>query len=348
MYKKLLALTLAVLMATSILTGCALQNQSSAPPAGASVAPSENASSSAPAKEDLKWPEKPIQVIIGASAGGGTDITGRVTNKVMEKYLNGTLVAVNVVGAGASIASRQVKDSKPDGYTVLYINDNLLTNKISGTADFGAEAFKTAGISTISTNTAFITSSKFKTFQDFVNYAKAHPGELKIGVEMGTYQPQLAAVIMKDMGIKFQIVDTGPVNDCIAALAGGHIDMTQGPIGLFTDYIKQGTMVAQGVLAKERDPEEPDIPTMYELGVNFYLPKFFTYLFPIDTPQEIVDKFSKALEQTVADSEFVDGIKAQKFAPCYMAPDKAIEYMENGYKDMQSYQEILDQYEGSK
>jgi tripartite-type tricarboxylate transporter receptor subunit TctC len=295
------------------------------------------------------WPSKPIQVIVGASAGGGTDVTCRVTNKVLEKYLPGSsLVTVNVVGAVSTIASRQVKTATPDGHTILYINDDILIARITNIVEYGLEAFQTAGISTISTNTSFITTGKFKTFKDVVDYARANPGKLKFGVQMGSYQAQLAAVMMKDLKIDLQMIDVGPVNEVIAALAGDHIDMSAVPIGLVTDYMSKGMIVAHGVMAKQRDPDFPNLPTMYELGVSYYLPKFFTYLFPLDTPPEIIDKMSVALEKTVADQEFITGIKKAKFTPQFMPPREAIEFISKAYTDLKQFQVALDEYEASK
>ena len=295
-----------------------------------------------------EWPSRPIQVFIGANPGGGADVTGRITINVLSRHLGATLVPVNMPGAGGGIAIRHVRDAAPNGYSVKWFHDGMLTHEVSGVIDFGFEDFRTAGIALLGNNTTFVTSNRFQTFDEFVSYARANPGTLRYGVEMGIYHGPFVATMMRYLGISIQMIDTGPLAPSIAAMHGGHIDMTAGPIGLLNPHIEAGVFVPHGVLARERDMYYPDIPTMIELGVNFHRPQFFSFWFPLGTPDEIVNRFSEALERTVADQEFIDAMYIQRFTPVFMPPQEAVEFMTVARADITQFQRILDEYEASR
>jgi tripartite-type tricarboxylate transporter receptor subunit TctC len=291
------------------------------------------------------WPDNHINVVIGFTAGGGTDVTGRLTNEILQRHLDATLVTINMAGAGGTIAQRHVSTARADGYTVLYVNDAILNGVINGLIEFGFEGFRSAGISLIARNTVFVTGARFPTFQSFVDYARANPGTLRIGVEMGTFNAQMAAAIITYLDIDLIVVDTGPLADSVAAMAGNHIEATAWPIGMLLDFIEAGIFIPHAFLATERDPSHPDIPTLAELGVPFYRPQFFTYLFPINTPDLVIERFSAALERTVADPEFIERMRPLHFTPYFMPPDEAVEEMARALIDVQGFQRILDDFE---
>ena len=346
MKRKLFSLLLTGIMTAALFSDCSSAAGSSSADSG-KTASAESTDSQT--ENDTSWPEKPIQVIVGFTAGGGTDVTCRVTSKYVEKYLGETLVVSNVVGAGSSVASRQVKDSAPDGYTVLYANDNIITNQLAQTADYGPEEFKTAGISMLSTNVALAGRSElFTNFDEFVEYAKAHPGELKFGVETGSFHAQVAASLMRDLGLDIQIVDVGPIADIIASMAGGHIDLLAGPSGTITDYVEMGDFSIIAMLADERDIDFPDIPTLYEKDVDYSLPKFYSYMFPKDTPDEIVNKFTEAMLKATSDPEYIEETRNMKYTPVSLDRAQADEFMENATKDLVRNQKTLDDYYAGK
>ena len=296
---------------------------------------------------NLEWPRHDIQVVISAKPGGGSDTTGRITNKYMEKELGVNMVTVNVAGAGGSLGARQVKDSKPDGYTIAYHNDGLISSYVVGSSDFDYTAFKSSNICAVCNNVTFATTKRFQTFEEFVTYAKKHPGELKYGVQSGNYQEQMAAVLMKDLGIDVRIVDVGTVADIIVAMVGGHIDMTCGPMGTLKEYIKSGDLVPHGVLAQERNADYPDLPTMKELNVNYCLPKYFLYYFPLDTPNSIIDKFNQALKKVCENEDYIADMKAHDFDVCYMEHDETMAYQKDALEMFEEYQSVLNEYKAS-
>lgn len=145
MKKRALSVFLSVMMAASVMAGCSGSQKEAAGETAPKAAESqdnksseaeEGAADNEKAEAEISWPENPIQIIVGANAGGGIDTAARLIAKYMEKELGQPMVVSNVAGGAGSIASNQVKDSKADGYTMLVCHEALLTNKISGVTEF--------------------------------------------------------------------------------------------------------------------------------------------------------------------------------------------------------------------
>mgnify|MGYP001048064346 CR=1 FL=1 len=290
-----------------------------------------------------KYPSKAIQFIVPAGAGGGTDLSARLLGKYLEKELGVPIVVTNVKGAGGSLGTRQAKDAQPDGYTLSYYNEGTILNKLTGVAEYGMEAFELAGVPLIVDATVLCTSKKIKSFNECIAEAQKNPGKLRVGVETGTYTPLMFTLIQNQKGIKYQLVDTGSLNDSIASLMGGHVDMIQSPLGIVKDYISSGEFNAVAVLSEKRTDFAPEIPTLKELGVDFVLPKYYYLGFPKGTPVEIQEKFRAALKKVVLNPDFKKEATAMNFtvAPELVDADAANEFIRNVEKVFARYQEEM-------
>jgi tripartite-type tricarboxylate transporter receptor subunit TctC len=300
---------------------------------------SDGGSGEASSSKSKDYPTKPITVVVPAGAGGDTDANARLLGKYLEKELGQTVVISNVTGAGGTVGAKEVLDSDPDGHTVLFFHNSLLLNRILGLVDYSYDSFKLAGISILDEGNTFMVSgdSEFENLQDMVEYARANPEEVSIATEIGGFTHLQLLALEKDQGIKLNIVDVGGASDKVAALLGGHIDIVPTSLGLVQDYVESKDMRSLGIMAKERVELMPEVPTFVEQGTNISFEKFFFYGFSPDTPDEIVDVFSKALEKVVNDEEYIQ--EAEKFlvSPTYMNPKEAFDYIketEDFYKEL--------------
>lgn len=350
-FKPGLFILVFIFLAALALTGCGSE-QSSSPPAPSNDAskPAETAkpaegtsqsSSPAPEKKEIDYPVKPIQVVVPAGAGGDTDFNARTVGKYLEAELGQPVVISNVGGAGGSIGAREVLEAEPDGYKVLFFHNSLLLNKILGLVDFSYDSYKLAGIAVLDQGNTFVVNanSRFKDLKDMVEYARANPEQVSIATEVGGFTHLQLLAMQQDQNIKLNIVDVGGAADKVAALLGERIDIVPTSLGLVKDYIDSGKFRTLGIMAAERVPLMPDVPTFKEQGVNSIFEKFFFFGFPPETPDEIVEKFTKALEKVVTTNQEYKAA-AEKFlvSPTYMNPQEAFDYIkktEEQYKKLQ-------------
>ncbi|PMC35947.1 tripartite tricarboxylate transporter substrate binding protein [Bacillus sp. UMB0899] len=289
----------------------------------------EGDASNKDSKGGSNYPSQPITVVVPAGAGGDTDANARLLGKYLEKELGQPVVISNVTGAGGTVGANEVLDADPDGYTALFFHNSLLLNRIMGLTEDSYDSFKLAGISVLDQGNTFMVSSdsKFKDLKGMIDYARDNPGEVSIATEVGGFTHLQLLALQEDQGIELNIVDVGGAAEKVTALLGGHVDIVPTSYGLVKNYVESGDMRSLGIMASERVDLIPDVPTFVEQGVNSEFEKFFFFGFNPDTPDEIVEAFSKAVENVVNDEEYVK--EAEKFlvTPTYMNPDKSFEYM---------------------
>ncbi len=346
MKKRILCLTLALGMIMGNLTACGGASSSGKTEAPSSAAVSEEkepASEAASDSGDATWPEGPVQIIVGANAGGGIDTAARLIGKYMEKYLGQSFVVTNTSGGAGSIAANDVKNAKPDGYTFLVAHEAILTNKISGTTDFDYDGFACGG-APFQVYTTCLLSKKYTSVQELIDAAKASPGTIKFGTELATNDTAIIAMMEEKEDISFQLVDAGAVSDQIASMMGDHIDFMKAPVGLAKDYVASGDFHILAFFNEERNPDYPEVPTMKEEGIDFVVDKFFGCFFPKDTDPAIIEKFSATMEQICQDPEFQKDAEDVMYAVDYISPDDMPAYFENCKTRLVEYQELLESH----
>lgn len=339
MKKQVLGMVLSVAIMAGMLAGCSGQEKAQDPA-------SQKQTTAAPdnaAKEETDWPKGPVQIIVGANAGGGIDTAARLIAKYMEQELGQPFVVSNVSGGAGSIAANQVKDAKPDGYTMLVCHEALLTNKISGVTEFDYDAFASGGIP-FKVYTTCLLSKKYKTFDELLEAAENSPGTIKFGTELATNDTAIIAMMEDKFDVQYQLVDAGAVSDQIAAMMGGHIEFMKAPVGLVKDYVASGDFHLLAFFNDERNPDYPDIPTMKELGVDFVVDKFFFCGFPKDTDPAVTGKFAAALKAVCENPDFQADAKNVEYAVEYTAPEDTADYFERCKVRLQEYQDILDSH----
>lgn len=291
---------------------------------------------------ETNWPKQPIQIYVGANPGGGIDTAARLMGKYLEKEIPGaTFVVSNMAGGAGSIAARQVKNAKPDGYTMLVCHEALLTNKISEVTDFDYDGFDTGGLCLKVYSTCML-SRKFKTFDDLLAAAKKEPGRVRFGTEIATNDTAIIAMIEDEKDVQFQLIDVGAIPDQIAAMMGDHIDFMKAPVGLAKDYIASGEFNILGFFNEKRNPKFPDVPTMKEQGIDFVVDKFFYTGFPKGVDPAIIQKFTTALKAVAANPDFVKEAENIEYSVDYMTPDEIPAYFEDCKIRLKEYQDLLD------
>lgn len=291
--------------------------------------------------EEIDYPTQSIEVIVPAGAGGDTDLNTRITAKYLEEELGETLVVTNVGGAGGTTAINEFLSKEPDGHSVLTYHNAMLVNNIYGISDTTYEDFQYAGIGILDQSNTFMISSEaeFDDLESFIAYAQENPGEVDVATEIGAMTHLQLLEFEQKADVDLNIVDAGGASEKITALLGGRVDVVPTSLGLVQDYLESGDFESLGVIAEERLEGAPDIPTFEEQGVDMSIDKVFYWAFAEDTPQEVVDKFSEALENVVENEDFQEEISNSWLTPTYLDSDETVEKL----KEIdEQYREVYD------
>lgn len=256
-----------------------------------------------------EFPVKPITYIVPFKAGGGTDTGTRIVAKYAEKHLGQPIVVKNVDGGGSEVGVSQMSRAKADGYTIGGFNTASVTLTVLRDASYDAVEDVAPVCLLVSDPRLFAVRAddeRFKTAEDFLEYAKNNPGELTIGTSGAGTSGHLSILVMdKAAGIKTKPVHFKGAGASRAAFLGGHIDAIAQTIGEVLEMQKTGKVKVIAVALEERTEELADVPTFKEIGIDLVISSNRGVAAPKKTPEEIVNKIADAFKKASEDPEYI-------------------------------------------
>jgi len=262
------------------------------------------------------WPARPIEMVVGWAAGGGTDILARTLAPFMEKYIGGNarIGVVNRPGAGGEIGFTAVATARPDGYTIGTVNaPAFMTIPLERQARFTFDSFDFIGNVVTDWLSIFVApNSPFRTIQDLVAFARANPRRLNVGMQgLGTGTHLAILAFSRVAGIELTVVPFPGAAPNRAALMGGHIQASILGIGEGAPFVREGQLRILGSMAASRWEDLPDAPTMREQGIDMVAGNDRGLIAPVGVPAAIMERLSDALARSLRDPDFLARAREQ-------------------------------------
>jgi len=247
-------------------------------------------------------PERPINIIVGFAAGGGTDATARLIASSAQEFFDVPLVVVNRPGASGTLAAEIVAGSEPDGLTLLVAGGSESTS-VPNHLKTNYSLDQLRGVIRVNREHMVIVTkagSGLKSADDIVAAAKADPGSLTFGSSgPASILHSAFLVFAKQAGIEMTHVPFQGGAPALAALLGGHIDMTILTPGDAKAQAEAGN-VNLIATTSDRAPQLPDLASLSELGYDVNVENMKGLVVQADTPDEVVqylhDRFKEAME----------------------------------------------------
>jgi tripartite-type tricarboxylate transporter receptor subunit TctC len=275
----------------------------------------------------ISYPTKPIQLISPSSAGGDLDYDNRLFAQFMTRELGVNMVVSNISGAGTVTGMKQVLGADHDGYTIVGNNPEGFFPKLIGNTDVGVESFKLAGVYATDSTTILVAHSDLPGVKDlpgFVKYAKDNPGKVQYGLATGSTNHMLGFAFDKNLGIEARFVDVGNNSEKLTALLGRQIDFCTLTYQLTRDYIASGDFIVLALLDSKHNPYFPEIPIFSDFGyIDVEYVKIMWIGMPPETPDNIVNTFSAAMERVVNNPGFRAECEKVSLNPVYYGPQNA-------------------------
>ena len=264
------------------------------------------------------YPSRPVTMVVPFPPGGNTDLMARALQTELSKALNQSVVISNKGGAAGTIGILDVVRAEPDGYTIAMTPNNPITAQphFNKELRYGMNTFRYVCL-TYYTPYVLIAGPKapFKTFQEFVTFAKAKPENVIYGHPGVAGQPHLVmlgvlkAIGADGLGVPFQ--GAGPMSH--ALLGGTIMAITESP-----PVAKASSLPILAALTDARIPRLPDVPTMKELG---YPAQGFSaggLIVPAKTPDAAVNALEKACATATAAPEYKAIVERLGAEPRYL------------------------------
>ncbi|MCB8815155.1 tripartite tricarboxylate transporter substrate binding protein [Desulfosporosinus shakirovi] len=296
LWKKAVISGLAVsLMLT--MTACGTPNQ----PAGTS-------------KVESDYPNKPITVLQGFAAGGGSDQLAMLTGPYLQKELGNTLVNQYIPGATGAIAWTQLtKQTAADGYTLSITNTPMLMTNYLMNTEIKYTIDELTPIANVVTDPGILVVSKdspFKTYQDYINYVKANPGQLTIA-NSGTGGDDFFTILQwqKATGLSVKMIPFTGDGPSWQAAAGNKVQASSTNLGVVYSQVKAGNLRALAIYSEKRSDLLPDVPTAKELGVDLVAGSSRGYSAPKGIPENAKKKLIDSFTAIAKDPAFLKGLQ---------------------------------------
>ena len=285
-----------------------------------------------------KYPNKPIQLVVGYGPGGAQDLFWRAIKDDLEKVLKVPITIVNKAGAGGALAADFVANAKNDGYTLVAVGHSIKT--VIPAIDPKAVISNTDVIAlTFSMPFALVTrtESNFKSLKDVIAYGKEKPGALTCatqGVQSEAYFD--LQFIAQGSGIKISHVPIPNAGDVMANVLGGHVDLALSTFASTLALYKGGKLRVLGITTEKRLQDYPDIPTFAEQGLpQATLDGVGGLWGPKNMPQEVFNVWRSALEVVLGNPEMQANLRNRMlYADLKVDRDKINKYIQDLYNTL--------------
>jgi tripartite-type tricarboxylate transporter receptor subunit TctC len=278
------------------------------------------------------YPNREIEFVIPFAPGGPADTASRIIQPRMGQLLEVPVVLMNKPGGGGALGADYAVKSPADGYHVFATTNNTLTILPATQPDLTYKPESFAPIGSYATDLSVIATKPgkpWKSFDQFVEYARKNPGKLTYGsAGTGTVSYFAMELLKQALGLDIVHVPFDGTAPARTALLGGHVDVSAGAFGSYGPLIRSGDLIPLVTSAPQRLADYPDVPTMAEKGSPQASLNIWAALFvPSATPKEVVDKLAGALEQTMKDPSVLKAFTDAGMVADYRNPEATRELL---------------------
>ena len=291
----------------------------------------------APARAE--YPERPIQVIVPWSAGGGTDATGRMIAKIMQDELGVPVNVVNRTGGGGVVGHQAIASAKPDGYTIGIVTVEIAMMHWIGLTELSYKDYTPIALYNADPAGVSVSSdSKYNDVGALLADAKANPGKMKASGtgQGGIWHLALAGMLVEagmDSGAIGWVPSQGAA-PAFADLAAGGIDTVTASVVEARALMEAGKVKVLAVMNDKRLDAFPDIPTLTEAGgPDWKTAAWRTVAGPKGLPADVQAKLAATVEKVYNSKEFKDFMAGRGFGMIWGDPDALAKHYETSDAD---------------
>ena len=279
------------------------------------------------------WPTRPIRILVGFGASGGTDIAARIIADPLAEILGQPVVVENRVGASGMTAANAVVKGPLDGYTALMMsNAHVITPVMYKSVPYDSvndfqmvSMIGSAGLILVA-RSDFPASNLAET----LSVLKANPGKFNFATPgVGTTQHFSVEMMNQMAGVKMEHIPFRGTPAAIAALLGKQVDLVMELIQTVRGHVEAGELKAIAVTSPQRFPAVPNVPTFAESGLPGYaVTSWYGLALAAGTPPAIVEKFTRATREALERDKVKEQIVKVGALPKSSTPEELRKHVE--------------------
>ena len=266
------------------------------------------AASIASASAQAPYPNRPIRIVVPFGAGGFADITVRLLGQKLTKRTGAQIVIENRPGAGGIVAATAVTSSEPDGYTLFVFSSGIaLSKSLLKSMPFDpVTAF--APISTMALFDLLVlvkADSPMRTLKDVLDAARGDPQKFNVGtINPGSTQNVTGELLRSAAGIPMTIVPHRTSAEVLTSLLRGDTQIGIESYAALKSAIDAGQIRAVASSGTKRSPQQPDVPTLRESGIDAAVDGWNSLVAPAGTPREVIAFLNGQVRAIIGDPDF--------------------------------------------
>jgi tripartite-type tricarboxylate transporter receptor subunit TctC len=283
------------------------------------------------------YPKGPITVIVPLAPGDAVDIAARAIGEELSKSLKVPVLVVNRPGAGGALGADNVVKANKDGYTIGFIMNAALTfRRVLDPQTATYDPMKDITPLGLAMRTPSIVAVRsdlpYRNFSELVVYARANPGQVRIGTPgAGSAGEFAVATINSIAGTDIAAVPFKGASPAITAMRGAHVEGVALALGVLSGHLKSGSM--RGIVASSSFPDFPDIPTLAALGhAQKLLGVWAAFIAPAGVPAEVTGVLVPAIEKAVKTPAVAARLHALGMVEDYQPPEKLLDEIRDEYR----------------
>ncbi len=283
------------------------------------------------------YPAKIVRVIVPFPPGGANDITARIIMPKISELMGQSFIIENRAGAGGTIGTTLVAQSKPDGYNLLiqtvasHVANAHLYKKLPYEAlrDFTGVSPMARVVSVLTVHPAMPTRS----VKEFIALAKQKPNEILHGHSgVGSFTHMNGVLFESRAGIRLTHVPFKGGGPAVIALVSGETQTQVAAISELIQHIKSNRVRALGVTAAERVVQLPDVPTIADTIPGYESSTWVSTFAPAGTPKAIIDRLNAEYGKAIRDADVITKLAAQTLDPAHRPPEDLMQRMKADYE----------------
>jgi tripartite-type tricarboxylate transporter receptor subunit TctC len=281
---------------------------------------------------------RPVRVLVGFAAGGGTDIQARIVAPKISEALGVPVIVENKPGASTMVAAAEAARSAPDGHTILYTFNGTFAQIPFTQASVPYDPFKDFTPISLGAQGSQIlvlhTSVPATNLRELVAYGKANPGALNIAsFGAGTSSHIFAELLMRQAGVPMTHVPYKGTGDAVKDLLAGRVQLMfdAGPSAV--QNAATGRLRMLGIVAEQRSPLLPEVPTIAEQGFRgIDLLGWLGFYGPAKLPADTLRRLNGAIARALATPEVKDGFAKGVYEAVPSSPEELAALTRDSYQ----------------